>query len=294
MYKLRSILLAAALASALLAGTATAEPFPVGKSDFSFTDPRSNPDKPLTVWYYKPPQATPNSRVIFVMTGVQRNAEEYRSNWIRHADRHGFILVVPEFSRRHYPEDNDYTFAGVAQKNREQWGFMSIERLFDEIRDRDGLTAEKYTIYGHSAGGQFVHRMVLFMGSTARFDNAIAANSGWYSLPVHADGPLFRFPLALDAQITPESTLPGLFAKKLILMLGDRDTDAKHKSLNRTPPAMAQGEHRFARGQNFYRLSKAQSEIRGVPFNWKLVVVPGVAHSDEGMSEAAVKFLFQE
>ena len=132
------------------------------------------------------------------------------------------------------------------------------------------------------------------MGDTARYDTAIAANPGWYSLPIHGEGPLFRFPLGLDPQITPESALPALFARRLVVMLGDQDIDAAHKSLNRSPQAMAQGEHRFARGHTFYRLAKAQADMRKLPFNWTLVTVPGVAHSDKGMSDAAMKHLFQE
>ena len=294
MIKFRALFLCAALSLPLLAGNVGAAPLPTGKSDFIFEDPPSNPGKPLTAWVYKPAQATRDSRVVFVMTGVQRNAMEYRENWIRHAERHGFILVVPEFSRRHYPVDNDYTFGGVTQANRDHWGFSTLERLFDEVRQRDELSAVRYTIYGHSAGGQFVHRLVLFLGETARLDTAIAANSGWYSLPLHGEGPLFRFPLALDPHITPEKSLPALFSRRLVLMLGDQDIDSAHKSLNRTPPAMTQGEHRFARGHFFYRLAKAQADMRNLPFNWKLVTVPGVAHSDKGMSDAAVKYLFEE
>ena len=285
-------LLALALMSGLLIGNLAAQPLPPGKSDFAFTDARSNPDKPLTAWYYKPATATRDSRVIFVMTGVKRNAEVYRNNWIRHADKHNFILVVPEFPRRYYNKSDDYTFGGVTESDPEKWGFRTLEHLFDEIRQREGLSAEKYSIYGHSAGAQFTHRLMLFTGASARVDTAVAANAGWYTLPLYTSDPLFKFPLTITPESVPESALPRIYANRLFILLGDQDTDIRHKDLNRTPPAMAQGEHRLARGHYFYRAAKAQAAALDLPFNWTLVVVPGVAHSDKGMSEAAMKVFF--
>ena len=279
------------LVGALVFGKAVAAPLPVGNSEFSFADPRSNPGKPLTVWCYKPVSATRDSRVVFVMTGVKRNADEYRDNWARHADKHGFVLVVPQFPFSDYSND-DYTFGGVTQGDPTKWGFRTVDNLFDEIKRRDGLAANSYAIYGHSAGAQFVHRMMLFMGDSARFDTAIAANAGWYSMPVYDSTGPFKFPLALDARVVPEVVMRRQFAKPMFIMLGDQDTDTRHKHLNRSAPAMAQGPHRFARGQYFFRSAREQAVAMGASFNWRLVVVPGVAHSDRGMSDAAVKVLF--
>ena len=280
------------LASCLMIEDLAAELLPIGKSEFSFADARSNPDKPITVWYYKPAKANRDSRVVFVMSGIRRNADEYRANWIHHADKHNFLLIVPEFPRRYYRSDDDYTFGGVTQEDKAKWGFQTIEHLFDEVCQREGLSAAKYSIYGHSAGAQFTHRLMLFMSDTARVDIAVAANSGWYSLPIYASDSLFRFPLSLNSKVVPESTLPRMFANRLFILLGDQDIDVDGKNLNRSPPAMAQGAHRFARGHYFYRLAKEQAIALGTSFNWELIVVPGVAHSDKEMSETAVKVLF--
>lgn len=277
---------------AFVVTTAIAAPLPIGKGDFTFADPRSNPDKPLTVWYYKPAKATRDSRLVFVMTGVKRNGEDYRNNWIRHADTYNFILVVPVFPRQYYSHPDDYTFGGVTTNDRAHWGYQTLEHLFDAIRAREDLSATRYTIYGHSAGAQFVHRLVLFMGDAARYETAVAANAGWYTLPTYGDGPQQRFPLALDPRMTADTALSAIFARRVLVMLGDRDTDPDHPALNRSPQAMAQGKHRMARGQNFFAQAKAKAEDLGVPFNWEMLFVPGVAHSDKGMSNAAVKVLF--
>ena len=63
-------------------------------------------------------------------------------------------------------------------------------------------------------------------------------------------------------------------------------------TLLRAPEAMAQGRFRLERGQNFFHNAQAQAQKRQVPFKWRLQLVPGVAHSDSGMSKAAVKLFF--
>jgi pimeloyl-ACP methyl ester carboxylesterase len=52
-----------------------------------------------------------------------------------------------------------------------------IERLFDHVRQTLGISATTYDIVGHSAGGQFVERLVLFLPS-ARFRRAVASSPG--------------------------------------------------------------------------------------------------------------------
>ena len=52
----------------------------------------------------------------------------------------------------------------------------AIEPLFDHARARFGMEADAYSIYGHSAGAQFVHRF-LFHVPDARVARAVAANA---------------------------------------------------------------------------------------------------------------------
>src|SRR5271155_4121645 len=44
------------------------------------------------------------------------------------------------------------------------------------------FTSKTYYLYGHSAGGQFAHRLVLFMPN-ARYQRVVAANPGYYTMP---------------------------------------------------------------------------------------------------------------
>jgi hypothetical protein len=160
------------------------------------------------------------------------------------------------------------------------------------MREKEGLVTQKYILFGHSAGAQFVHRFMVFMASP-RVEVAIAANAGSYTLPVYSGNGVAAFPWSLDAKAISEVQLKTNFAESLVVMLGEDDTDPNHKLLPREPEAVAEGANRMARGLKFYTMAKQQAQSMSATFNWKLITVPGVGHSDIGMSAAAMKYVFE-
>ncbi len=267
--------------------TAAAPKLQPGNGSFAYAAPATG--KPLTVWYHRPPGMPRAARVVFVMHGLERNAQQYRDRWAAHADRHGFLLLVPEFSARAYPGDQ-YGFGGVTDADEKRWGFQVIEGLFDEVRAGEALTAQGFTLYGHSAGAQFVHRFMLFMPQT-RVELAIAANAGSYTLPLYASSNEAGFPWSLDRRLVSEAQLRKALGRRLVVLLGERDTDPSHPQLPRAPQAMAQGRNRHERGQLFFQTGRDEAASLDTPFRWELHTVPGVAHSDTGMARAAVALM---
>jgi poly(3-hydroxybutyrate) depolymerase len=226
------------------------------------------------------------------MHGTSRNAAGYRDAWIEHADRHRFMVVAPLFDRGQWGPGG-YSYASVATRDgmirdESRWSFSVIEHLFDAVKDATGNQSTRYFLYGHSEGGQFVHRLVLLLPD-ARFARAVAANSGWYTMPVFDT----RFPYGLGGSPVTETALKKSLARDLIIMLGDRDTDPSHFQLRRTPEAMAQGAHRFERGQNYYKAAGSRAaELKG-EFGWKLRTVAGAAHENGKMSGPAAAALVE-
>lgn len=269
-----------------LALACAAQPLAVGKGQFEYRD-AGNPDKPITVWYYRPASLRPDSKVVFVMHGTLRNGETYRDHWAAYAQRHHFLLIVPEFAKAYYREA-DYQFGGVRHADPARWSFASIEHLFDLIRNRESLQTAQYYLYGHSAGAQFVHRLMLFMPHP-RVALAIAANAGAYTLPRFPAGSQPGFPWALDPARVDEGQLTAALAQPLLVLLGEEDTDPHHPHLPKEAEAEAQGPNRLQRGQYFFQLARQQAQQRAVPFHWRLRTVPGVGHSDSGMARAAVE-----
>ena len=246
------------------------------------------------IYLTRPVKLAADRPVIFVMHGVQRNAETYRDQWHELAIEHDFLLVVPEFSERQFPGAAAYNLGNVfdaAGKVRPaaEWSFSAIEPIFDEVRRRFGMTTKAYAIYGHSAGGQFVHRF-LYHVPKARVTRAVVANAGWYTMPVYN----VAFPYGLRNSVVRSADLAAALRMPVTILLGEQDTDLEHPSLNREPEALLQGPHRFARGQAFFDAAADASGRLGVPFGWQLVTVPGADHDNRLVAPAAVPWLMDE
>jgi hypothetical protein len=260
-----------------------------GKGSFDFPDSLGEPDRPIVIWFYRPAMLKPDAKIVFVMHGANRNGETYRNQWVEHAKRENFLLLAPEFPDDLFPSA-DYQFGGLRHPDPATWTYWKIERLFDHVKASEGLTAARYSIFGHSAGAQFVHRFMLFMPDP-RVALAIAANAGSYTLPIYPQRGDPKFPWSLDRALVDSRQLRSVFAQNLLVLLGEEDDDRDHPQLPRSRKAGMLGENRLKRGVNFYNLAKDHAAARGLPFNWTLATVPGVAHKGASMAKAAVPYI---
>jgi poly(3-hydroxybutyrate) depolymerase len=282
------------LAFVVVAGSiAAAEVVPTGKSDFVFVDEKGNADKPIRVWVYRPEKFAAESPIVFVMHGTLRNGETYREPWVPLAEKAGALVVVPEFSLEHYRDTTTYQFGNMRTKKGEaieeaKWTFAAVEHLFDVIKQRTGSKRERYFVFGHSAGAQFVHRMVLFQ-ATNRIGLAVIANAGSYTVPDFE----VKFPYGLKESEMTEERLRGALAAPMLVLLGEKDIDTNDKYLPKNVEAMAQGPMRLARGHHFYHTAEKASERLGVPLKWTKVVVPGVGHDNSRMAPVAARAMFE-
>jgi poly(3-hydroxybutyrate) depolymerase len=269
-----------------------AEAVPLGKSDFVFADERGNVDKPIRVWVYRPDKFVADSPIVFVMHGTLRNGETYREPWVSLAEGAGALVVVPEFSLADYRDPRTYQFGNMRTKSGEpieesKWTFAAVEHLFDHIKTATDSTRERYFLFGHSAGAQFVHRMVLFQGGS-RIALAVTANAGSYTLPDFEA----TFPFGLkDSEVT-EARLKAALEVPMLVLLGENDTDTNDKYLPKYKEAMAQGPHRFARGHHFYDSAETAAVRLRVPLKWTKAIVPSVGHDNSRMAPVAARVMF--
>lgn len=243
----------------------------------------------LSVFVYLPRDVDPASAPIMIMMhGAKRAAARYLSEWDQVADQYGFIVVAPEFAKTDYPKSNHYNLGNRHQRgsgkpiDETKWTFSAIEPIFDQVVMALGGSQQSYTLYGHSAGSQFVHRFMYFKPQ-ARVKRFLAANAGWYTFPDFQTD----YPTGLRNSGLTDSDLRTLLAKDVVILLGDQDNNPNHSSLRRGGDVDRQGPHRFARGQTFYRTAQAEANRLDTPFNWQLRIVPGVAHSNGGIAAAA-------
>ena len=230
--------------------------------------------------------------LVFSLHGLNRNAEAARENWVEAADRYGLLVAAPHFDKDRFPT-RLFQQGGVRnQPDRSRWLYAAIERFFDKALKSGRVEGASYVLFGHSAGAQFVHRMAILMPE-ARFSTAVSANAGYYTLPLGKDlAGGFDFPFSLAGTPATPASLKAAFAKPLLIMLGDQDSDPDHPQLNKSKGAEAQGLNRFSRGQNFMAVASAEARRLGVESRWREITVPGVAHESRKMANAAAQALF--
>jgi poly(3-hydroxybutyrate) depolymerase len=260
-----------------------AEKIPPGSSAYELGD--------VIVHLHRPRDFTPASRILMVLHGRNRNGDEYRDYFAAESEARGFLVVAPNFPEKHYPHPEAYNYGRMvdpsgATQSRKRWIFPILEEVFRDVRQRAESTRDRFFVFGHSAGSQLVHRMATFHWIDS-IERAVAANAGSYTMPVRG----IPFPFGIDGIDVSDDHLRSLFARPLVILLGDKDVDPEDAQLPREPEAMAQGAHRFARGQRYFETAKREAQRLHTPFIWRLAIAPGVAHSGKDMAPFAVKEL---
>ncbi|UPY39020.1 alpha/beta hydrolase [Sediminicoccus sp. KRV36] len=253
----------------------------------SFEEPSGAAPGPMDVYLHRPAAWRPGGPVVVVMHGMGRNADGYRDAWLPHAEAHGFLLVCPEYSDAKFPGVRLYNY-GNAQAEEAAWTFFALDRAVDAALAAVGAPPAPFALYGHSAGAQFVHRYLLLTGAP-RARRIIIANSGWYSWPRFD----VNFPHGLAQCAATEAGLRAALGRPVTILLGDQDNDPMHHQLRRDAATDVQGLNRFERGRNFHAAALAAAAGYGIPCGWDLGIVPGVAHSNAGMAQAAAAILAQ-
>ncbi|MCU0866155.1 MAG: hypothetical protein MUC36_20415, partial [Planctomycetes bacterium] len=157
---------------------------PIGKAELQVrTGPAERPVE-LQVFTYRPANWS-GQRLLFVMHGVLRNADEYRDHAVGMADRFDALVVAPKFDEERFPS-RAYQRGGLLREDgslapKEEWTYARIPELAAAIRTRTGKPDAQLYVIGHSAGGQFVVRMSAFQDTGAV--RLVAANPGSVLLP---------------------------------------------------------------------------------------------------------------
>ena len=230
----------------------------------------------LPIYVAKPNKINKSTRLVVVMHGRKRNAEEYRDQWLQAAQDLNLFVIVPEFSEEKFPEVWGFNYGNIKTKNldlirKDLHAFSAIEPLAVDALKRFKLKSDHWGIYGHGAGAHFVHRYVLHHPQ-ATHTLAIAANLGWYLSMTDQE-----WPFGLTNSNIDNAKLKQAFGKYFLLMLGRADTSTKPNT-----PYVAehwdiismQGEHRLARGRNFFKSAVAKSKEVNQFFKWGMVEVP--------------------
>jgi poly(3-hydroxybutyrate) depolymerase len=255
-----------------------------GRASLPYVD-RNNPDRPLVLECFRPQSHDPDKPVVIVQHGASRNGAEYCGAWVPAAERHGLLIVAITYPKGSWPDAVTYNNGHVLEDGgnlrlREGWSLAIPGRVFSLLREAGITRRDKTYLWGHSAGGQFVHRL-LATQPHGIFEAVGAANSGWYTLPTLD----LAYPDGLGGVGLTRDDVVRFLSYPLVIFSGDQDIDGTTENFPKHEAAMAQGPNRFARAQFYLERGRAEAAKLGVRCRWSRVVVPGVAH--EGMRMSA-------
>jgi pimeloyl-ACP methyl ester carboxylesterase len=262
-----------------------------GRASIPYLD-RYNPDRPLMLECFRPQGHNPDKPVVIVQHGASRNGAEYCEAWIPAAERHGLLIVAITFSKEAWPDAVTYNNGHVLDEDGiprppECWSQAIPGRMFALLREAGVTRRDKTYLWGHSAGGQFVHRL-LATQPPGLFEAVGAANPGWYTLPT-LDLP---YPDGFGGIGLTRLDIVRFLGYPLVIFSGDQDVDGTAENFPRHAAAMAQGPNRFARAQFYIDRGRAEAAKLGEPCRWSRVVVSGVAHDGMRMSAFAGDYWF--
>ncbi len=270
----------------------------------------------ITIHYYKPINMTSKSRILLVIPGSGRNGDSYRDSWIETSKKYNILILSPSYSKEDYvyadyhlggtitdigmegfcfKKNSNHVFMDedkvkfIPIKDSSKWIYNDFDRLFKIAKKAVQSKQQEYDIFGHSAGGQILHRFVL-LHPNSKANRILASNSGSYTLPeINTDAPFGLKNLGID-----NKNLKTSFKKRLVLFLGELDNaDEQGGLLLRSPTVDKQGTHRLARGIYFYNRGLYVAKALNTKFEWKLKIVSGVGHNQRKMAKAAAKYLYE-
>ena len=248
-------------------------------------------DKPdVEVFYITPEEINEDTKVIFVIHGNSRNAEDYLGAWIPHVLNKNVIVAAPQFTTT----DFRYFFllemaesSGKINNNKNEYINNSISLFFNYMKSKFSLSTQTYSMFGHSAGAQFTHRFML-LSKDKRISNAVIANAGWYTFITNDEFPygIKNSPINISNE-----QIKWFMSSKVNLLIGSEDIGSK--SVNSSKGAKLQGITRVDRANSYFNSLITSAEDRNYALRWNYRVLDNVDHDFKKVTPIAANILLR-
>ena len=241
-------------------------------------------------YLYLPASLHENTPLMVSVHGISRNARSHVLSFAECAEHYGVAVLAPRFSRKHFPD-----FQRLGRERRGCRADLALQMMLDEVHRLSGLAIDRFSLFGHSGGGQFVHRYAMAYPEQV---NAIAIGAaGWYTLP----DPLNKYPYG----IAPNNNLPELHfnAEQFLripaaVFVGERDCmrDATLRQSERVD--QCQGRTRIERARNWVTAMQEAALEYGYDTNFLMDILPNCGHPFSqavlygGLAKQVFDFLF--
>ena len=249
---------------------------------------------PLDVIIYIPAGAHKETKILMVVPGASRDTQRFHASWLSFAKEDTFAVITIGASKKYFPDEYSYNSGNVITSKGElidssKWLFIAIEKVFLAVKKRHGFEADKFYLFGHSAGGGFVHRYMLFMPD-APVEKAVSANPAFVTLPDRSED----YPFGLKNMPINSAMMRHWLESDLGVFLGANDIGPRTQPLSNGTKARKQGPNCLARGKKLYREAKSDAKNRNIDFGWTLKIVPRVGHDNRLIAPHARNFLFHQ
>lgn len=249
-------------------------------------------DKPdVEILYTLPKEINNQTKVLFLIHGNSRDVKKYLNLWLEDAKDKNVILVAPHFTKENYPNFGTLQIAkssGKILNDQSNNLTNSISSFFTYFKSKYNLESSTYRIFGFSAGSQFVHRYLMY-GKDTRTEKAVLGSAGWYTFLNEE-----KYPYGTKNMPIEKERYEWFLSRRVLFILGNKDNDPNHPTLNLSKGAKKQGNNRYERGQNYFDNLLNFSQKNKIPFRWRYKVVPSLDHNTEMLSKNAIPFLLED
>ena len=247
---------------------------------------------PIDIINYIPPNATPNTPLLVVIPGASRDAQRFHGSWLDLAKKYHFSVLTIGAKKKYFPDEYSYNAGNVIDEkgnkiDESKWLFSAIELIFKDFKERHGFKIKNFNLFGHSAGGGFVHRYLLF-NPNAPVNKSVSANPAFVTLP---DSKI-EYPFGLKKVPAKRLNVKSWFNQNMAIVLGENDLDPRTKPLSNGPMAKAQGPNCLARGKLLFKEATIMAKRKKCHLNWELIIAPGVGHDNYNIAPIACNYLF--
>lgn len=239
----------------------------LSRKSFTLVDPGLHFD----YLHYIPRSFKKGNGILVVVHGAGRSPGSvvgHVSHAKQIAEELGVILIAPYFSEEEY-HGYQTVFPGEA--------YLKLQQYIREIADRYKADPGSISMWGHSGGGQFIHRYMMFFPEN--LVSVVPSGAGYYTFPDFTQN--YSYGLKQTENIAPGVSLKinKMSHIRKTVLIGEKDI-LRTDDLNQSERADLQGLHRLERAIHWVNDMNRYFMLQGIDDYIHLEVVPDAGHGD--------------
>ncbi|SHE23413.1 hypothetical protein [methanotrophic endosymbiont of Bathymodiolus puteoserpentis (Logatchev)] len=241
---------------------------------------------------YAPSYGAEGLPVLVAVHGISHRAKEQARAFSAYAEQYGFVVVAPLFGRKNFPA---YQRLGISKQSVPCYSDIALNALLGELGKHTGALTQKVSLFGYSAGGQFVHRYA--MAYPERVHAVVTGAAGWYTFPdVHKS---FPRGVCNRSKLRTLELKPEQFLKiPMATLVGGEDNQNDSAFKRSASLDLQQGITRIERAERWVKAMQEMAIHYGFNTRYEHNIMPLCGHSFSdcveygNLPEKVVNFLF--